>query len=298
MLPARSRLRPDLRGLPLAPVRELRRGATESWLVSELTDTEWAARKAALDAARSGTARPLRDERMGMEGVVRRLRNGAPEEVSTPERSGATARRTTRTCARRCARSRAIGGVSIACRSGPCSSMRAYGPSPRKSPSAESRRERGTRRSRVSTVGRPARHRPVRGPSASDGSPRPRRLPGPQKARPLAFAGLDGPSHRRWCRWPESNRRPSGYKAAALPAELHRHVIVVSRRGVAPVAGIVAPRGARNPRAPVLAFMAPTGRIATDRPLSVGRPGRRGPPSGASEPAQRPPPLPRRPRPR
>jgi transposase len=45
--------------------------------MSELTDEEWAALKAALDAARSGTGRPLRNERTVVEGIVWRLRNGA-----------------------------------------------------------------------------------------------------------------------------------------------------------------------------------------------------------------------------
>ena len=42
-----------------------------------LTDEEWAALKAALDASRSGTGRPLADERRTVEAVVWRLRNGA-----------------------------------------------------------------------------------------------------------------------------------------------------------------------------------------------------------------------------
>ena len=45
--------------------------------MSELTDDEWAALKQALDAARSGNGRPLRDERQVVEGVVWRLRNSA-----------------------------------------------------------------------------------------------------------------------------------------------------------------------------------------------------------------------------
>jgi transposase len=42
-----------------------------------LTDEQWVALKAALDAVRPGTGRPLRDERRTVEGVVWRLRNGA-----------------------------------------------------------------------------------------------------------------------------------------------------------------------------------------------------------------------------
>ncbi len=47
-----------------------------------LTDPEWAALKAALkaalDHARSGRGRPVRDERATVEGVVWRLKNGPP----------------------------------------------------------------------------------------------------------------------------------------------------------------------------------------------------------------------------
>lgn len=42
-----------------------------------LTDAEWAALKAALDHARSGTGLPLADERRTVEAIVWRLRNGA-----------------------------------------------------------------------------------------------------------------------------------------------------------------------------------------------------------------------------
>src|SRR3954470_14867889 len=42
-----------------------------------LTDEQWVALKAALDAVRPGTGRPLRDERRTVEGVVWRPRNGA-----------------------------------------------------------------------------------------------------------------------------------------------------------------------------------------------------------------------------
>jgi transposase len=42
-----------------------------------LTDEQWGALKAALDAVRPGTGRPLGDERRTVEGVVWRLRNGA-----------------------------------------------------------------------------------------------------------------------------------------------------------------------------------------------------------------------------
>ena len=43
----------------------------------ELTDGDWVALNKALDAARSGTGRPLREERLVVEGVVWRLRNSA-----------------------------------------------------------------------------------------------------------------------------------------------------------------------------------------------------------------------------
>ena len=55
--------------------------------MSELTNEEWVALKDALDAARSGNGRPLRDERLVVEGVVWRLRNGAKWR-SVPERFG------------------------------------------------------------------------------------------------------------------------------------------------------------------------------------------------------------------
>src|SRR3954467_2894175 len=42
-----------------------------------LTDEKWAALKAALDAVRPGTGRPLGDERRTVEGVIWRLRNAA-----------------------------------------------------------------------------------------------------------------------------------------------------------------------------------------------------------------------------
>ena len=42
-----------------------------------LTDHEWAALKAALDAVRSPRRRPMKDERRTVEAVVWRLRNGA-----------------------------------------------------------------------------------------------------------------------------------------------------------------------------------------------------------------------------
>src|SRR4051794_24689099 len=42
-----------------------------------LTHEQWGALKAALDAVRPGTGRPLGDERRTVEGVVWRLRNGA-----------------------------------------------------------------------------------------------------------------------------------------------------------------------------------------------------------------------------
>src|SRR4051794_31554289 len=45
--------------------------------VMVLTDEQRVALKAALDAVRPGTGRPLRDERRTVEGVVWRLRNGA-----------------------------------------------------------------------------------------------------------------------------------------------------------------------------------------------------------------------------
>ena len=55
--------------------------------MSELSDAEWAALKVALDVARSGTGRPLRDERMVVEGIVWRMRNGAKWRA-LPERFG------------------------------------------------------------------------------------------------------------------------------------------------------------------------------------------------------------------
>ena len=55
--------------------------------MSELSDDEWGVLKAALDAARSGTGRPLRNERMVVEGIVWRLRNGAKWR-SLPSRFG------------------------------------------------------------------------------------------------------------------------------------------------------------------------------------------------------------------
>ena len=55
--------------------------------MSELGDDEWAALKAALDEARSGTGRPLRDERTVVEAIVWRMRNGAKWR-SLPERFG------------------------------------------------------------------------------------------------------------------------------------------------------------------------------------------------------------------
>jgi transposase len=42
-----------------------------------LSDGDWARLKAALDAVRSGTGRPLREERQLVEGVIWRQRNGA-----------------------------------------------------------------------------------------------------------------------------------------------------------------------------------------------------------------------------
>lgn len=42
-----------------------------------LSDSEWARLKAALDAAGSGTGRPLQDERKTVEAVIWRQRNGA-----------------------------------------------------------------------------------------------------------------------------------------------------------------------------------------------------------------------------
>ena len=55
--------------------------------MSELRDDEWAALKSALDAARSGVGRPLRDERAVVEGIVWRMRNGAKWRA-VPERFG------------------------------------------------------------------------------------------------------------------------------------------------------------------------------------------------------------------
>jgi len=42
-----------------------------------LSDGEWSGVKAALDMARSGTGRPLKDERKTVEAVIWRQRNGA-----------------------------------------------------------------------------------------------------------------------------------------------------------------------------------------------------------------------------
>jgi len=42
-----------------------------------LSDGEWAQLKAALDVARSGTGRPLGEERKTVEAIIRRQRNGA-----------------------------------------------------------------------------------------------------------------------------------------------------------------------------------------------------------------------------
>jgi transposase len=42
-----------------------------------LTDEQWAVLKPALDAVRPGTGRPLADERLTVDGMVWRLRNGA-----------------------------------------------------------------------------------------------------------------------------------------------------------------------------------------------------------------------------
>src|SRR4051794_41412245 len=50
-----------------------------------LTDEKWAALKAALDAVRPGTGRPLADERRTIEGVVWRLRNGRRRRATPAE---------------------------------------------------------------------------------------------------------------------------------------------------------------------------------------------------------------------
>ncbi len=50
-----------------------------------LTDDEWAALKAALDAVRSRRRRPMNDERQTVEAVVWRLRNGAKWRAVPPE---------------------------------------------------------------------------------------------------------------------------------------------------------------------------------------------------------------------
>lgn len=50
-----------------------------------LTDEEWAALKAALDAVRSRRRRPMKDERQTVEAVVWRLRNGAKWRAVPPE---------------------------------------------------------------------------------------------------------------------------------------------------------------------------------------------------------------------
>lgn len=55
--------------------------------MSELSEAEWSALKSALDEARSGRGRPLRDERLMVEAIVWRTRNGAKWR-SLPERFG------------------------------------------------------------------------------------------------------------------------------------------------------------------------------------------------------------------
>ena len=53
--------------------------------MSELWDDEWVALKTALDVARSGVGRPLRDERTVVEAIIWRMRNGAKWRA-VPER--------------------------------------------------------------------------------------------------------------------------------------------------------------------------------------------------------------------
>lgn len=55
--------------------------------MSELLDREWALLKPALDLARSGRGRPLANERLMVEAIVWRYRNGAKWR-SLPERFG------------------------------------------------------------------------------------------------------------------------------------------------------------------------------------------------------------------
>ena len=62
--------------------------------MSELSEAEWSALKSALDEARSGRGRPLRDERLMVEAIVWRARNGAKWR-SLPERFGPFRRRRT-----------------------------------------------------------------------------------------------------------------------------------------------------------------------------------------------------------
>jgi transposase len=50
-----------------------------------LADEQWAALKPALDAVRPGTGRPLADERLTLDGMVWRLRNGARWRVVPAE---------------------------------------------------------------------------------------------------------------------------------------------------------------------------------------------------------------------
>ncbi|MFO1036623.1 MAG: transposase [Geminicoccaceae bacterium] len=50
-----------------------------------LSDETWVRLEAALDGARSGTGRPLRDERRLVEGVIWRQRNGAKWRALPPE---------------------------------------------------------------------------------------------------------------------------------------------------------------------------------------------------------------------
>jgi transposase len=50
-----------------------------------LTDEQWAALKAALDAVRSSRRRPMKHERQTVEAVLWRLRNGAKWRAIPPE---------------------------------------------------------------------------------------------------------------------------------------------------------------------------------------------------------------------
>src|SRR5690606_7149954 len=59
---------------------------------------------------------------------------------------------------------------------------------------------------------------------------------------PAASAGIVGRPRLDWCRLSDSNRRPTAYKAVALPAELSRHGAGSLADGPAMRPGGTAPR--------------------------------------------------------